>query len=109
MNAARHPTAPAHVFTLPERLDALTADDVYKDVEKHLDAGTRHLTLDAGAMAYLSSKGVRMLLRMRKVFQKQGTVLHLANLQAFAHEVLTASGLGADLQVLEGDSTRVCL
>jgi anti-anti-sigma factor len=100
MNTDCHPTAPAQVFTLPERLDALTADDVYKDVEKYLDAGTRHLTLDAGAMAYLSSKGVRMLLRMRRVFQNQDAVLRLVNLQAFAHEVLTASEPGADLQLI---------
>jgi anti-anti-sigma factor len=109
MNADRHPTAAAPVFTLPERLDALTADSVYAEVEERLAAGISHLTLDAGAMTYLSSKGVRILLKMRKVFQKQGAVLSLANLQAFAQEVLTASGLGADLQILDKESARVCL
>jgi anti-anti-sigma factor len=109
MKADRHATTPVQVFVLPERLDALTADGVYADVEKISNGGIPYLTLDAGAMAYLSSKGVRVLLRMRARFQKQGAVLHLANLQAFAHEVLKASGLGADLQDLDGDSAGVCL
>lgn len=108
MNADRHSTAPVQVFTLPERLDALTADSVYADVEKCLDAGTRHLTLDAGAMTYLSSKGVRVLVRTRAAFQNRNADLRLANLQAFAHEVLTASGLGTDLQVLDRDSAGAC-
>lgn len=109
MNADRHSTAPVQVFTLPERLDALTADRVYEDVEKFLNTGIRHLTLDAGATAYLSSPGIRMLLRIRKVLQKQDAALRLVNLQAFAKGVLTASGLGVDLQVLEGDSAGACL
>jgi anti-anti-sigma factor len=100
MKADRHPTAQAQAFTLPERLDALTADGVYADIERMLEGGIRHLTLDAGAMAYLSSKGVRVLVRMRAAFQNQGAVLRLVNLQAFAGEVLRASGLGVDLQFI---------
>jgi anti-anti-sigma regulatory factor len=56
MKADRHPAAQAQALTLPARLDALTAEGVYADVEKILAGGIRHLTLDAGAMAYLSSK-----------------------------------------------------
>jgi anti-anti-sigma factor len=108
MTAERHHPTRAVTFSLPERLDALTADGVYMEIHRIWKGGSHRLILDAGAMAYISSRGIRALLRMRKDVRRDGGVLVLENLRAFAREVLTASGLGDDLEGLVADDGMVC-
>ena len=112
MTAIRPPrtraVATAVTFNLPERLDALTAEAVYAEVHRILKPGVRRLTLDAGGMAYISSRGVRALLRVREEMHRDGGVIVLENPQAFVQAVLTASGLGVDLTRLNGEEDRVC-
>ena len=108
MRPDRHQPTTAVSFCLPKRLDALTADSVHTEVRRILSRGARRLTLDAGAMAYISSKGIRTLLRLREELHRNGGVLILENLQAFALQVLRASGLGDDLTDLDGGNEMVC-
>ena len=79
MTAIRPPrtraVATAVTFNLPERLDALTAEAVYAEVHRILKPGVRRLTLDAGGMAYISSRGVRALLRVREEMHRDGGVI----------------------------------
>jgi anti-anti-sigma factor len=108
MKPDRHHPATAVNFHLPKRLDALTADGVYLEVRRILSRGAQRLTLDAGAMVYVSSKGIRTLLRLREELHRDDGVLILKNLQTFAQDVLRASGLGDDLTGLDGDIDMVC-
>jgi anti-anti-sigma factor len=108
MKADRHHPTTAVNFSLPKRLDALTADAVYMEVRRILSRGAQRLTLDAGAMAYISSKGIRTLVRLREELRRDGGVLILENLQAFAQDVLRASGLGDDLTGIDGRDAVVC-
>ncbi|MDJ0781583.1 MAG: STAS domain-containing protein [Desulfosarcinaceae bacterium] len=108
MNPIRHPPAAAVRLALPERLDALTAMAVYDHYRQFIDSGACCLTLDAGAMAYISSKGIRSLLRLRRACHAAGGSLCLENLQSFAREVLAASGLNADLDRQDGERGPVC-
>lgn len=108
MKTDHHPPTPVDTVALPERLDALTAEAVYAEIHKRLDARTTRLGLDASAMTYISSKGIRTLLRIRTDLNQHGGTLVIDGLQDFAREVLAASGLDDDLRNMGSEDDRTC-
>ena len=94
--------------TLPERLDAFTAEATRRAVLNQVAEDRPRLRLDASNRTYISSHGIRALMHIRNNIQDQGGAFVLENLQPFARDVLTVSGFGADLSGTAGDGTGVC-
>lgn len=108
MKANRQENISFQRVDLPERLDALTAEAAYWTIHKGLLGRHPRLRLDATPMAYISSQGVGTLARIRNDIQRRGGIFVLENLQVFAREVLTVSGLGADLCGTKRTTGMVC-
>ena len=60
-------------LTLDKKLTAVTAEQLERDLEKNL-SGVRDLTVDMAKLAYISSAGLRVLLKAQKYVNQNGTM-----------------------------------
>jgi anti-anti-sigma factor len=79
------------VVTLTGSLDGSSAGAVEADLAELVPGGGRVL-LDLGAMSYVSSAGLRILLLTHRLAQRRGARLALAGVPPDVHEVLAATG-----------------
>jgi anti-anti-sigma factor len=83
------------------RLDAYWADHFSSAIEEILHAGTHQLRVDMSGVPYMSSAGVRVLLRFRKQAQQLSGSFVVVRPSAAVRTVLEMAGLS----VLLGEST----
>lgn len=108
MQAYARTRIPTTVFTLPERLDALTAETTQRELSNLIGDHRQQLVLDAGPMAFITSKGVRTLSGIRHQLEAKGGTLTLVEVQTFVRQVLTACGLDAGLRSTVLPKSDVC-
>ena len=60
-------------LTLDKKLSAVTADQLEKELEEKL-AGVKDLTIDMAKLVYVSSAGLRVLLKAQKKVSENGTM-----------------------------------
>jgi anti-sigma B factor antagonist len=80
-------------------VDALTSDDLQRVFSGELDAGRHELVADYGAVEYMSSAGLRVLLATVKQARARGGDLRLAGVQPEVLKVLQLSGFTGILRV----------
>ena len=85
-------------LTLSGRLDATTAPLLSEVVEKEL-AGVKKLILDFGFLEYVSSAGLRVILKAQKLMNAQGA-MKLTNVNETIMEVFDITGF-ADILTIE--------
>lgn len=73
------------------RLDTATAPQMQKVVEENI-GGVTNLTFDLKNLKYLSSAGLRVLMRVQKTMSKQGT-MKLVNVNEDIMEIFDMTGL----------------
>ncbi|NCD32235.1 MAG: anti-sigma factor antagonist [Spartobacteria bacterium] len=87
------------------RLDASWADYFTDAMFEHVRAGDHQIVLDMTQLAYLSSAGIRSLLRLyKKLLSVQGS-FSITHAQGIVYETLHSSGFDAWLSERPGDST----
>lgn len=86
------PSAPAQIFELVGRLDAVSTQAEIARVYATIAAGARHVLLDLGGVTFLSSSGLRALLLVRKELLAQGGELRLCAPRPQVREVFTLTG-----------------
>ena len=60
-------------LTLDKKLSAVTAEQLEKELEEKL-AGVKDFTIDMAKLAYVSSAGLRVLLKAQKQISQNGTM-----------------------------------
>ena len=60
-------------LTLDKKLSAVTADQLEKELEEKL-VGVKDFTIDMAKLAYVSSAGLRVLLKAQKQISQNGTM-----------------------------------
>jgi len=95
--------APAQIFDLAGRLDAVSSQAAIARVYAAISAGARQVLLDMSQVTFLSSSGLRALLLVRKELLAQGGELRLCALKPQVREVFTLTGF---TQVFAIHSTR---
>lgn len=85
------------LFTLNGRLDTVTSPELEKLVEKGLD-GITDLTLDFKGVDYISSAGLRVLLRAEKKMSAVGT-MKLVNVSPIIMEIFEITGFNEILSI----------
>ena len=73
-------------------LDTQTAPEAEKSLMAKLDGGTHHLVVNLGPTAYVSSSGLRVLLRAAKLMESRGSRFALSEANPQVLEVLEVSG-----------------
>ena len=87
------------VFTLEGRLDTSTAPELDKELKSSLD-GITTLTLDMKTLDYISSAGLRVLLSVQKIMNKQGEMT-IRNANETVMEIFEVTGF-SDILNIEG-------
>jgi anti-anti-sigma factor len=75
------------------RLDAHWADHLARAIEEILHGGTHHLRVDMSGVSYMSSAGVRVLLRFRKQAQQLSGSFAVVRPSVAVRSVLEMAGL----------------
>lgn len=89
---------------LSGHLDAVTAFRLSKDLQKTLN-GVSDLTFDLAALEYISSAGLRVLLKAQKRMDKQGS-MQIRNVQDRVREVLFMTGFAEFLTIVDEKKTK---
>ena len=84
------------------RLDAITAIELDKNLRGELD-DVENLTVDLKNLSYIASAGLRILLKLKKRMDMQGT-MKVINLNSEVREVMDMTGFSNLLLVNEEKS-----
>ncbi|MCR5833543.1 MAG: STAS domain-containing protein [Selenomonadaceae bacterium] len=84
---------------LDGRLDAVTAFELDKDLSASLD-GVENLTVDLKDLEYISSAGLRTLLKLQKRMDKQGS-MKICKIKENVREVLNMTGFSEFLTIAD--------
>ena len=85
-------------LALEGRLDTTTAPELEAEIKSSLD-GITQLNMDFGALEYISSAGLRVLLSAQKVMNKQGSMV-IRNANETITEIFEVTGF-ADILTVE--------
>ena len=72
------------------RLDTATAPQLENEIKANVE-GVERLVLDFGALEYLSSAGLRVLLQAQKIMNKQGEMI-VKNVNETVNEIFEITG-----------------
>lgn len=86
------------------RLDAVTALELDKNLMASL-AEVRDLTIDLSGLEYISSAGLRTLLKLQKRMDKQGA-MRICNVRDNVREVLDMTGFSNFLTLADDKKTK---
>ena len=89
---------------LSGRLDAVTAIELDKDLSATL-ANVADLTIDLADLEYISSAGLRTLLKLQKRMDKQGS-MKICNIRDNVREVLDMTGFSDFLTIADGKKAK---
>ena len=81
------------------RIDAVTALELDKTLSPQLD-GVEDLTIDLSELEYISSAGLRTLLKIQKRMDRQGT-MRIKNIRENVREVLDMTGFSDFLTIAD--------
>ncbi len=85
-------------LTLDKKLSAVSAEQLEKDLEKNL-AGVKNFTVDMGKLVYVSSAGLRVLLKAQKYIQKQDGSMNLINAVPEVMKIFETTGFNEILNI----------
>ena len=85
------------------RVDTTTSIDLEKRLVRHLDLGERRVVVDMGAIEYISSAGLRVLLLVAKRLRTAGGDLVLCALGPAVRQVFELAGF---LPIFRIEATR---
>ena len=86
------------------RLDAVTALELDKEISPSLD-GITDLTVDLTDLEYISSAGLRLLLKIQKRMDQQGA-MRIKNIRENVREVLDMTGFSNFLTIAEDKKAK---
>jgi anti-sigma B factor antagonist len=90
------------IVALPQRIDAIGAQDVEARFGDLLDGGARKLVADFSDTEYISSAGLRVFLATLKALEKNRGRIILCGLAPFVAEVFEISGFSALFEIVDG-------
>lgn len=89
----------ALILKLNGRLDALTSGDFEKEINEIIAERQDNLILDFSNLMYISSAGLRSILKLVKQGQAKHFEIYLINLQKSVFEVFKISGFASFLHI----------
>jgi anti-sigma B factor antagonist len=87
------------IFSLSGRLDSNTSPDFEKRLSEVIRQGTRRLVVDFGALDYISSAGLRVILKTTKDIKRAEGLLVLCAMKDYVREVFEIAGFDSFLPI----------
>lgn len=92
------------VLRIEGRIDAATSANVEHAVNAAIGGGIKRLVFDMGAVAYVSSAGLRAILLAAKNAKAAGGGIAVCGLQPSVEEVFTVSGFGKIIPIAASEA-----
>jgi anti-anti-sigma factor len=89
------------LLTPQGRLDASGVRPFEIELQEHLAAGRIHLLVDMSQVAYVSSVGLRMFLKVMRDTHRRGGVLRLCQLNPRVLEIFQIAGFDRVLHIVQ--------
>lgn len=87
------------LFEVTGRIDSSNANELGAALDKTVDDGQSNLVLDLGGVEYMSSAGLREMVRVLKRVKRTGGDLRIANPSDRVREVLELAGLDTIFEI----------
>ena len=87
------------MFKILGRLDSNTSPDLEERISETMNNGTINMVLDFEALEYISSAGLRIILKTTKDLKRQNGQLILCSMQDYVREVFEISGFDSFLPI----------
>jgi anti-sigma B factor antagonist len=87
------------IFSLSGRLDSNTSPDFEKRLSEVIRQGTRRLVVDCGALDYISSAGLRVILKATKDIKRAEGRFVLCAMKDYVREVFEIAGFDTFLPI----------
>ncbi len=101
MDIQTRPEGRATVISASGKIDAMTAPSFESSISDLIGEGKLCLVLDLGAVEYISSAGLRVILASAKSLKGKSGKLLLANARGSVQEVLEISGFGTVFSIYD--------
>ena len=92
---------------LSGRLDTLNAEDLQRNLDAEIRPDDQALLLDFEHVSYISSSGLRVLLRMAQRFQQPGQTFAICALSEAVREILTVSGFDELFSIYDSQAAAI--
>lgn len=90
----------AKLFRLQGRLDSNTSPVLEQRLAETLSSGTRGVVIDFKQLDYISSAGLRVILKTAKALKRDNGKLLLCSMQDYVKEVFEIAGFDSFLPIL---------
>jgi len=87
------------LFEIVGRVDSTNASELGTAMDRAADEGRNHIVLDLGGVEYMSSAGLREMVRVLKRVKRSGGDLRIANPSERVREVLELAGLDTIFEI----------
>ena len=87
------------LFEVIGRVDSSNADELGSTLDRAVDEGRNNVVLDLGGVEYMSSAGLREMVRVLKRVKRGGGDLRIANPSDRVQEVLELAGLDSIFEI----------
>lgn len=97
-----------YIFRLTGRLDSNTSPEFEEKIEKAIESGSNKMIIDFEGLDYISSAGLRVILKATKDLKRiEGSVI-LCSMQDYVKEVFEISGFDSFLPIVStmGDAMK---
>ena len=89
----------ASVFKILGRLDSNTSPELEEKIAETVNNGTTNMVIDFESLEYISSAGLRIILKTTKDLKRQNGQLILCSMQDYVREVFEISGFDSFLPI----------
>lgn len=87
------------LFEVAGRVDSTNASELGAAMDRAADEGRNYIVLDLGGVEYMSSAGLREMVRVLKRVKRSGGDLRIANPSDRVREVLELAGLDTIFEI----------
>ena len=92
---------------LDGRIDTTNAEELQRQLDAEITAEDKALILDFEHVSYISSSGLRVVLRMAKKFNEPGKRFAVCSLSGPVRAILTMSGFNQLISIFESQSVAI--
>lgn len=92
---------------LAGRIDTTNSDELQNTLDAEIPAEEQALILDFEQVSYISSSGLRVVLRMAKRFKDEGKRFAICSLTDSVHSIMTMSGFDQIVSIAESQAEAV--
>ncbi len=100
MEVSQEKTNDVTVFALSGRLDSNTSPDFEVTIMDTISGGEKKVVVDFSALDYISSAGMRVILKATKELKKQGGGIILCSMKDYVKEVFEIAGFDSFITIV---------